>query len=156
MVRAMPADPPDWPVSDPFVANRIAGRADIDGFGHVNNVRYIQWAMDHAWAHSEALGLTMDDYRCLGAGCIVWRHEFDYAAPVLEGETVALATWIDANDGRLRLTRGFAFRRIADGRIVFRGRTTFVTVEMASGRPCRMPPAFVDAYRPAKQRKEKE
>ncbi|SNT72496.1 acyl-CoA thioester hydrolase [Amphiplicatus metriothermophilus] len=150
MVRAMShAARPAWPVAEPFVVRRLATAGDADAFGHVNNVRYIDWAMEAAWAHSQALGLSFADYERLGVGCVVQRHEFDYLAPVMPGETVAVATWIAECDGRVRLTRAFEMRRESDGAALFRGRTKFVTIDMKTGRPARMPPEFVAAYRPA-------
>jgi len=138
-----------WPVADPFVNSRIAITDDIDEFGHVNNLRYIAWAMDVAWAHSNALGVTMDDYTRIGVGCVVWRHEFDYASPVLEGEEVAIATWIEENDGRVRMTRAYEMRRADTGAKIFAGKTRFVSIDMKSGKPTRMQKVFVKAYKPA-------
>jgi len=36
---------------------------------------------------------------------------------------------------------------VSDGKVVLTGRTSFVTVDMVSGKPKRMPPEFVEAYR---------
>ena len=138
-----------WPVAAPFVQRRIAGASDIDGFNHVNNARYIDWANEIAWAHSGALGLSMEDYRRLGVGCVVWRHEFDYVAPVVLGDEIAIATWIAENDNRVRLTRAYDMRNAASGRTVFRGRTVFFSIDMKTGKPARMPPDFIAAYKPA-------
>ncbi len=137
-----------WPVVDPFIEERVAGPDDIDEFGHVNNLRYPAWALDTAWAHSAVLGFTIEDYKRIGVGCVVWRHEFDYVAPVLEGETILVGTWIASNDGRLRTTRAYEMRRKTDGAVCFRGQTLFVTIDMKSGKPARMPKSFA-AYQPA-------
>ena len=137
----------DWPVADPFLMRRKASEDDIDEFGHVNNVRYIFWAMDAAWAHSDALGFSFEEYERIGCGCVVQRHEFDYLAPVFEGETVTIATWIAENDGRVRMRRGFEMRK-EDGKPFFRGVTLFVCVDLKTGRPTRMPASFVAAYAP--------
>lgn len=136
----------DWPVVDPFIVRRLVAASDIDGFGHVNNLRYIGWALEVAWAHSAALGFPFEEFKRIGAGFVVWRHEFDYAAPAFEGDEIEVATWIGANDGRLRLTRGFEMRRRADAKPIFRGQTHFITIDMATGRPKRMPKVFSEAY----------
>ena len=138
----------DWPVASPFVVRRVASFRDIDAFNHVNNARYIDWANEIAWAHSDALGLTMEDYKRIGVGCVVWRHEFDYVAPVTEGEEVDIATWIAENDARVRLMRAYEMRKATTGAVVFRGRTKFVSIDMATGKPARMPKEFIEAYRP--------
>lgn len=137
-----------WPVANPFVQRRIAVAADIDEFGHVNNVRYIAWALEVAWAHSNALGVTFADYQRTGAGCVVWKQEFEYLSPVLEGEKIDIATWIAENDGRLRLVRAYEMRAAGDARLLFRGRTIFATIDMKTGKPTRMPKEFTEAYRP--------
>lgn len=140
--------PSPWPVIAPFVQRRVAGACDIDAFNHVNNARYIDWANEIAWAHSELLGLSMEDYKRIGTGCVVWRHEFDYLAPVLLGDEIEVATWIAGNDNRVRLVRAYEMRNAATGRTVFRGTTKFVCIDMATGKPARMPKEFIDAYRP--------
>jgi len=138
-----------WPVAAPFIIRHTAGPGDIDAFNHVNNARYIDWVNEIAWAHSNALGLTMDDYKRLGLGCVVWRHEFDYVAPVALGDEIEIATWIAENDQRVRLTRAYEMRHAASGKVVFRGRTKFVCIDMITGKPARMPKEFIAAYRPS-------
>jgi acyl-CoA thioester hydrolase len=147
----MPENIYPWPVAAPFIQQRTVVANDIDEFGHVNNVSYISWAMEVAWAHSNTLGLSFADYERIGVGCVVWRHEFDYLAAALEGEDVLIATWIAEIDNRIRLTRAFEMRRRGDGAVLFRGRTLFVTIDMASGRPARMPKEFIEGYKTAKQ-----
>lgn len=137
-----------WPVANPFVVRRVAGAGDIDAFDHVNNARYVDWANEIAWAHSGALGLSMDDYKRIGFGCVVWRHEFDYVAPVLKGDEIDVATWIAENDNRVRLTRAYEMRNANTGAVVFRGRTKFVCIDMRTGKPSRMPKEFISAYKP--------
>ena len=105
-------------------------------------------ALEAAWAHSTALGVSFADYERAGVGCVVWRQAFDYLAPVIEGEAVDIATWIAENDGRLRLARAYDMRR-PDGARVFRRRTIFVSVDMKTGKPARLPAEFVAAYKPA-------
>jgi len=102
--------------------------------------------MEAAWHHSEALGFPFSKFEEMGTGFVISRHEFDYKAPVLEGQSVHVATWIMANDQRLRLTRGYEIRLASDGALAFRGQTLFITIDMASGKPVRMPRAFAEAY----------
>ena len=42
-----------------------------DGLGHVNNVQYLHWAEDLAWAHSSALGLGLTSYQNQAQGAAV-------------------------------------------------------------------------------------
>jgi len=147
----MRENPHSWPVIAPFIQPRCVAAGDIDEFGHVNNIKYIAWSLEIAWAHSNFLGLSFGDYQRLGVGCVVWRHEFDYLAAAREGEEILIATWIAHNDNRIRLTRAYEMRRAADDVILFRGQTLFVSVDMANGKPARMPKEFIEGYRPAEK-----
>jgi acyl-CoA thioester hydrolase len=89
--------------------------------------------------------MRQEDYRRLGHGMVVRRHELDYVAPALLDDRVLLATWIVALD-RLSLHRRYQFVRESDGATLFRGATHFVCVEIASGKVRRMVPEFVEAY----------
>jgi len=139
----------DWSVKTPFIQRRTVVADDQDAFGHVTNVRYIDWAMGIAWSHTNALGLSFADYERLGVGCVVWRHEFDYLAAARAGDDLAIATWISKNDNRIRLTRAFEMRLVSNGKVLFRGQTTFVAIDMKTGKPTRMPREFIEAYQPA-------
>lgn len=121
---------------------------ETDHFAHTNNAEYVRAMERCAWVHTEALGLSFAAYQQLGAGCVVHRHEIDYLATTLLDEALLIGTWVDANDGRLSMRRGFQIIRLADRKTVLRAMTTFVCVDLTSGRPRRMPPEFVAAYRP--------
>lgn len=138
-----------WDVAEPFVQPVVVGHEHIDEFGHTNNVQYLRWCEQVAWAHSRSLGLSMEAYERLGSGCVARRHELDYLAPTFSGEELMLATWVHENDGRLSMWRAYQIIRVGDGRTVLRGRTLWICVDLATGRPKRMPAEFVDAYRPA-------
>lgn len=136
-------------VPGPYVQTVTVGPEHLDAFQHTNNVVYLGWMEEVAWAHSVALGFGMDDFRRLGAGCVARRHELDYLAPTFAGDTLHVATWIAQNQGRLDMWRAYQIVRAQDGRTVLRGRTRWVCVDLKTGRPRRQPPEFVAAYRPA-------
>jgi acyl-CoA thioester hydrolase len=145
----MTRDAPGWDVADPFVQPVTVQASDLDEFGHTNNVIYLSWLERVAWAHSTSLRLTMADYRRLGCGVVARRHELEYLAPTFAGDRLLLGTWVQENDGRLTMWRGYQIRREGDGKTVLRGRTHWVCVDLGTGKPCRMPREFVEAYRPA-------
>ncbi|HUR40477.1 MAG TPA: thioesterase family protein [Verrucomicrobiae bacterium] len=139
----------NWEVQSPFTQPVTVQPADIDEFGHTNNVVYLSWLERVAWAHSASLGLTMADYRRIGAGCVARKHELEYLAATFVGEELVLGTWVDENDEKLSMWRAYQIIRLKDQRTVLRGRTHWVCVDLASGKPKRMPQEFVQAYRPA-------
>lgn len=138
-----------WDVAAPFIERVKVGAEHLDRFGHTNNVMYLQWLERVAWAHSVSLGLGFDEYQRLGAGCVARRHELDYLAPTFAGDVLLLGTWIHENDGRLTMWRAYQIVRVADNKTVLRGRTQWVCVDLASGKPRRQPPEFVAGYLPA-------
>lgn len=117
-----------------------------DGLGHVNNVQYLQWAEELAWAHSAQLGLDLSAYKHLDCAMVAREHVLTYLVACFVGDALRLQTWLSHNDG-LRLRRDYAFVRESDGKTVFQGHTDWVCVQLSTGKPKRMPKAFQDAYR---------
>ncbi|HEX5360589.1 MAG TPA: thioesterase family protein [Fluviicoccus sp.] len=138
-----------WKVSSPHILDIQVRPEHQDEYRHTNNVAYLQWLEQAAWSHSNALGLDIAAYYRLGVGCVVRKHELEYLLPTHTGDELQVGTWISANDGKLSTTREYQVIRVRDGRTVLTGKTYFITVDMVSGKPKRMPGEFVEAYRPA-------
>jgi acyl-CoA thioester hydrolase len=138
-----------WDHPQPFTVDVLVQDTHIDLMRHTNNVIYLQWLEDVAWAHSVALGLGPVEYEALGHGMVVRQHELTYLQPSRLGEHLLLGTWITEVD-RLSLHRHFQFIRVEDGVTVFRGRTHYVCVDIAEGRVRRMPAPFQQVYSAAR------
>lgn len=137
-----------WRVESPFIWHVTVNQSHQDDFGHTNNVVYLQWLEQVAWLHSAALGLDITAYYRLGCGCVVRKHELNYCLPTYVGDELAIGTWISVNDGKLSTVRDYQIIRISDNKTILTAQTHFVTVDMQTGKPKRMPPAFVSAYVP--------
>ena len=135
-----------WGLPDPFIIDIVVQPEDIDGLGHANNAVYVSWLERCAWRHSQSLGLDLAEYRRLDRAMAVVRHEVDYLASAYEGDQLQLATWIVESDQRLKMTRQFQLRRPADDLTLLRAQTTFVCIELSTGKPKRMPAEFVEGY----------
>ena len=136
----------EWDLPEPFFIELVVEPSAIDEYDHANNAEYLRWIERVSWAHSDALGLTLERYRELDRGMAVHRHELDYLAPAFEGDCLALATWIIAADSRLTLIRRFQLVRPADGRTLLKARTRFACIELSSGRPRRLPEEYRRIY----------
>ncbi|MGB3721233.1 MAG: acyl-CoA thioesterase [Pacificimonas sp.] len=79
-----------------FSVEVTAAARDIDELGHVNNAVYVGWIQKVATAHWYATAPEGVADRNIW---VVIRHEIDYRAPTLEGETVTLSTWVGAAKG---------------------------------------------------------
>lgn len=131
-----------WDLPSPFVHERVAHHTEIDGYGHVNNVVYIAWMDDCAWAHSTARGIPPELCRKLNRGMAVWRTQVNYLGSAYEGDEIQVATWPVLNDQRLRIVRRFQVRRKADGQTLVRALIHYVCIDLATGKAKRMPPEF--------------
>ena len=138
----------NWDYPQPFTLPLVPRVDDIDGLNHTNNAVYVRWCEQVGWAHSEALGLSLEDYRRLDRAMAIRRGEYDYILPTLLGEALTLATWLVGGDGKLSMERRFQLIRNSDGATVLRGRWELVCIDISGGRPRRMPAAFPDAYMP--------
>lgn len=139
----------NWDLPTPFVIDLQVAADDIDGLGHANNAVYVSWLERCAWRHSQSLGLDLTEYRRLDRAMAVVRHEVDYLASAYEGDELQVATWIIESDQKLRMSRHFQLIRPADGVTLLRAKTTFVCIELSTGKPKRMPAEFLDGYGPA-------
>jgi acyl-CoA thioester hydrolase len=109
-----------WDHPDPLTLRTTAQSQDIDGLNHTNNAVYVQWCEKVAWAHSEALGLALADYRRLDRAMAIRRGEYDYVLPSGLGDEMTAT--------------------------ILRGQRDLVCIELSSGRPRRMPPEFCAVY----------
>lgn len=137
----------DYPAAHLWRTRVHAG--DIDGLNHTNNAVYVDWCQQAAWSHSVALGLDLARYRALDRAMVITYSEFHYLQASQQGDEVAVATWILQWDRKLTMARHFQVVRIADGLTLLRAAMRFACIELSSGRPRRLPQAFIDGYGPA-------
>ena len=119
----------------------------IDGLGHVNNVVYMQWMQEVTTAHIEAIGLGLKQYHALKHAMVAVEHQVQYRKAAFLDDKIILRTWLsDLNS--LYSIRQYAFYRFEDQSLLFTGLTKWACIEIATGRPKRMSPTFLQAYQP--------
>jgi acyl-CoA thioester hydrolase len=131
-----------WDLPSPFIQRRVAAKAEIDGYGHVNNAVYVAWLDDCAWAHSTERGISPALCSTLNRGMVVWRTQINYLRAAMEGDPLEVATWPVRNDNKLRIERRFQIRRTSDGETLLRALLHYVCIDLQTGRPKRMPEEF--------------
>ena len=109
----------------------------IDENGHVNNVAYIQWMQEAAIRHGESAEYQPAE----NTGWFVREHRIEYLLPAFLGEQIELRTWITEYK-RVRLHRRYEFIRASDGKVLARGETDWVHVDVKTGRPIAIPSAI--------------
>lgn len=129
----------------PFSIRVPVTAQELDELQHVSNVVYVRWIQDVAVAHSEAVGLSLEVYRKLGAVFVVRRHEVDYLRPALAGDEVEVETRVVAKSS-VTATRQTFIRRVADGQVLVQAQTQWAYVSTSTGRPVRIPPEVTQRF----------
>ena len=108
----------------------------IDENGHVNNVTYVQWMQDIAVEHYSSIGGV--EIQGQDATWVVREHKIEYLFPAFAGEEIEIRTWVE-NIRRVRSLRKYEFIRKSDGKMLVRGETDWVFVDVKSGAPRAVP-----------------
>jgi len=117
-----------------------------DELGHVNNLVWVRFAVELAWAHSVSAGLDYPDYVARGGIFVIRRHEIDYRGEAREGEEIIGETWIEAMRGA-RAIRRIRFVRAADGAVLLETRSEWAFVDIGTHRPRRIPAEVLERFR---------
>lgn len=120
----------------PYTTTITAAPEDIDILGHVNNAVWVKWIQDVAVAHWHAIAAPEHHDAYIW---VITRHEIDYRASVLEGETVTAETWVQEPPKGARFNRYMKFTG-ADGKVRVEAKTTWAILDRATGRLVRVPP----------------
>jgi acyl-CoA thioester hydrolase len=144
-----------------FRLDLVVRDEDIDALGHASNIAFVRWIQDVALAHSAAVGLGLEAYRKLGAVFVVARHEVEYLRPAFRGDALQARTWISTAMAAKWLRSTEIVRtprreadaepgvvRSPDGELLARAVTTWGYVELATGRPRRIPEEVRVAFEP--------
>ncbi len=125
---------------DPFTFTVDVPAAAIDAQGHANNVEYVRWMQEAALAAADALDPGHALMHAAAATWVVRSHHVEYARPALAGDRLAVRTWL-SDFTRVSCVRNYEFTRNGEAAVIARGRTEWVFVDAATGRPKRLPPA---------------
>lgn len=119
----------------------------LDQLAHVNNVQYVSWMQDVALAHSQTLGLGLEDYLQLNHAMVASEHHVKYRKACFAGDVLILRTWLGEQQAFSSI-RHYLFYRPIDSAIVFQAYTLWGCVEITTGRLKRLSPTFSHAYQP--------
>ncbi len=108
----------------------------IDENGHVNNVVYVQWMQDIAVEHYASIGGIAAQGQ--DSTWVVREHRIEYFLPAFLGEEIEIKTWVE-NIRRVRSLRKYEFIRKADGKVLVKGETDWVFVDVKTGSPRAIP-----------------
>ena len=138
----------NWDYLNPYTMKVQVIPEEIDQLGHANNRVYLNWIMTAAYAHSESKGLSVDDYLNIGVAMVAKRHELNYIAATFVNDELIIGTWIATNDNRFNSQRNYQIIRLSDDKTILRAETDWVSVNIQTGKPQRMPEEFIQCYKP--------
>jgi acyl-CoA thioester hydrolase len=116
----------------------IVPQSALDQNGHANNVMFVQWMQELAVSHYESTG-GRELTQSLGATWVVREHHVEYLLPAFAGEEIEAQTWV-TNIRRVRSLRKYRFVRRSDGKLLVRGETDWVFMDVKTQQPRRIPP----------------
>lgn len=111
---------------------------NIDEMNHANNRAYLDWMIDAAVAHSHAVGYQFEKFVALGGAFVVRKHEMEYLRSAYLGENLVVETWISSYEGS-RTVREYRILRAQDNKVLFLGKTTWVWIDLQTGKSTPIP-----------------
>jgi acyl-CoA thioester hydrolase len=148
-----PAPPrPRFPSAPPpppgvFRLRRRVEWRDIGPEQHVNNAVYLSYLEDCGVQVAAAHGWPMSRGQAEGFAIVARRHRIEYRQPAVLDEELELATWL-SDVKRASVVRHYTVTRVSDGALLARARTLWVWVDLKTGRPIRIPDAFLTDFAP--------
>jgi len=130
-------------ISSIFTKSIIIPQSVIDENGHVNNVAYVQWMQDIAVEHYSTIGGV--EAQGPESTWVVREHKIEYFLPAFAGEQIEIRTWVE-NIRRVRSLRKYEFARKADGKILVKGETDWVFMDIKTGLPRAVPEAVANIF----------
>jgi len=130
-------------ISDTYSKSFTIPKDSIDENGHVNNVAYVQWMQDIAVEHYASIGGI--EAQGNDATWVVREHKVEYFLPAFEGEEIEIHTWVE-NIRRVRSLRKYEFVRKSDNKILVKGETDWVFVDVKTGAPHAVPNEVTNVF----------
>lgn len=120
---------------------------DVDPFGHLNNASYLSYTQEAAIEAGLAYGVTHGSSNEVGLGWALKRSRIEYLRPALPDEELQIETWLTSLR-QASAVRVYSMTRISDGEQLARAESHWLTVDLDSGKPRRLPQWMREALAP--------
>ncbi len=138
--------PPAPPANVYKLRRRVEWR-DLDTAKHVNNAVYFNYIEDCGMQVAVHYGWPLARSQVAGWAAVAREHHIEYKHPALLDDELEISTWVTAN-GRVSADRFYDIIRPRDGLHLAQARTTWVWIDLQSGRPIRIPTDFLRDFAP--------
>lgn len=119
------------PISPTYSKTITIPSSAIDENGHVNNVVYVQWMQDIALEHYASIGGIAAQGP--DSTWVIRKHSVEYFLPAFDGEEIEARTWVE-DLRKVRSLRMYEFVRKSDGKVLVKGETDWVFMDVKTGR----------------------
>lgn len=135
------------PLRDP--AERVTWRSrvqwrDVDSFGHLNNAAYFSYTEATASEAGLHFGITPDASE---VGWTLKRSRMQYLRPARFPQELEIETWLSSLR-KASAERQYEIYRAGDRELLARSSSLWLTIDLVSGRPRRIPDWMVKALAP--------
>ncbi len=144
--RAPFPDPPPPPPGAVSWRRRVEWR-DIDPMGHLNNAVYLSYTEEAAIEAGARYGVTHAGSTQAGIGWAVKRSRIEYLQPAQAGDELEVRTWL-GSVRQASAERHYAIFRGSQQGLLARAQTLWLTVDLRTGRPRRIPGWMREAFAP--------
>jgi acyl-CoA thioester hydrolase len=131
------------PLSLIYSKTIVIPQAVIDENGHVNNVAYVQWMQDIAVEHYASIGGI--EAQGSEATWVIREHRIEYFLPAFVDEEIEIKTWVESIR-RVRSLRKYEFIRRSDEKVLVKGETDWVFVDIKTGAPRGIPQEVINVF----------
>ncbi len=115
----------------------VPDESDVDGNGHVNNVRYVDWMQRAAILHAGESG-CQDLTESVGATWFARSHAIRYKNQAWKDESIRVETWVE-NLKRVMSLRKYRFIHQDSEKLIAEAETEWVFVDARNGKPRSIP-----------------
>jgi acyl-CoA thioester hydrolase len=131
------------PLSPIYSKTIVIPQTVIDENGHVNNVAYVQWMQDVAVEHYASIGGI--EVQGSEATWVIREHRIEYFLPAFVDEEIEIKTWVESIR-RVRSLRKYEFIRRSDDKVLVKGETDWVFVDVKTGSPRAIPAEVINVF----------
>ncbi|WNL40677.1 thioesterase family protein [Halomonas sp. PAMB 3264] len=115
--------------------NRVGLRVrgyHLDGYGHVNNARYLEFMEEGRWSYFDQHARLVSEMHDSGRAFVVVNLNIDYKRAAVQNDDLTVMTGLIEVGERSALCHHRILR--ADGKVVAQADLTFVLMDMNAGR----------------------
>ena len=145
--RREPFAAPPPPPPGVFTMTRRVEWHDLDTAQHVNNANFMAYLEECSVRVSAAFGWPMARMTAEGFGVVARDYHIEYKQPAVLDDELVIATWV-SDVKRSTATRHYTIARADDGALLVRANVQWVWIDLATGRPLRIPDVFTADFAP--------